>query len=65
MAQPGTQPVYFRAFQFTVEIDGISNARFQEVGGMDATTDVIEYREGGDILGPRKLLDKPSTATLR
>jgi len=67
MAQPGTQPVYFRAFQFSVEIDGISNARFQEVGGMDATTDVIEYREGGDILGPRKLpgQTKHSNLTLK
>jgi phage tail-like protein len=54
MPQPGQQPVYYRAFQFLVEIDGIANARFQEVGGVDATTDVIEYREGGDILGTRK-----------
>jgi len=67
MPQPGTQPVYFRAFQFTVEIDGISNARFQEVGGLDATTDVIEYREGGDNLGPRKLpaQTKHSNLTLK
>jgi phage tail-like protein len=54
MPQPGQQPVYFRAFQFLVEIDGIANARFQEVGGVDATTDVIEYREGGNLLGSRK-----------
>jgi phage tail-like protein len=55
MAQPGQQPVYYRAFQFMVEIDGVSQARFQEVGGIDATTDLIEYREGGDMLGTRKL----------
>ena len=48
MPQPGQQPVYYRSFQFLVEIDGIANARFQEVGGIDATTDVTEYREGGD-----------------
>ena len=54
MPQPGQQPVFFRAFQFSVEIDGVTNARFQEVGGIDATTDVVEYREGGDILGTRK-----------
>jgi phage tail-like protein len=54
MAQPGQQPVFYRAFQFRVEIDGIQQARFQEVGGLDATTDVVEYREGGDIPGPRK-----------
>ena len=67
MAQPGQQPVYFRAFQFIVEIDGISNARFQEVGGIDATTDVVEYREGGDILGVRKLpgQTKHSNLTLK
>ena len=56
MSQPGQQPVYFRAFQFVVEIDGVSNARFQDVGGVDATTDVIEYREGGDILGVRAVI---------
>lgn len=55
MPQPGNQPVYYRGFQFLVEIDGVSNAKFQEVGGVDATTDVIEYREGGDALGTRKL----------
>jgi phage tail-like protein len=54
MPQPGQQPVYYRAFQFLVEIDGITNARFQEVGGVDATTDITEYREGGDLLGTRK-----------
>src|SRR5689334_21109663 len=53
MPQPGQQPVYYRAFQFLIEIDGVTNARFQEVGGIDATVDVIEYREGGDALGPR------------
>jgi phage tail-like protein len=54
VTQPGQQPVYFRAFQFLVEIDGVSQARFQEVGGLDATTDIVEYREGGDNLGTRK-----------
>jgi phage tail-like protein len=55
MPQPGQQPVFFRAFQFMVEIKGVSQARFQEVGGLDATIDTIEYREGGDNLGVRKL----------
>jgi phage tail-like protein len=54
MPQPGQQPVYYRSFQFLVEIDGVINARFQEVGGIDATIDVTEYREGGDLLGTRK-----------
>jgi phage tail-like protein len=67
MPQPGQQPVYYRGFQFAVEIEGISQARFQEVGGLDATTDVIEYREGGDNLGPRKLpgLTKHANLTLK
>jgi phage tail-like protein len=67
MPQPGQQPVYFRAFQFAVEIDGIAQAHFQEVGGIDATTDLIEYREGGDNLGPRKLpgQTKHSNLTLK
>lgn len=55
MPQPGQQPVYYRAFQFKVEIDGIDKARFQEIGGIDATIDVMDYREGGDMLGVRKL----------
>jgi phage tail-like protein len=67
MPQPGTQPVYARAFQFMVEIDQVINARFQEVGGIDATTDVIEYREGGSLLGARKLpgQTKHSNLTLK
>ena len=55
MPQPGQQPVYMRSFQFAVEIAGISQAHFQEVSGIDATTNVIDYREGGDVLGMRKL----------
>ena len=55
MAQPGQQPVYYRAFQFLVEIDQVSQASFQEVGGLDATIDVTEYREGGKGLGVVKL----------
>jgi phage tail-like protein len=67
MPQPGQQSTYYRAFQFLVEIDGISQARFQEVGGIDSTTDVIEYREGGDALSARKLpaQTKHSNLTLK
>ncbi|BAZ08762.1 phage tail protein [Calothrix sp. NIES-4071] len=36
----------FRGFNFRVEIDGISEAGFQECTGLDATTDPVEYREG-------------------
>jgi phage tail-like protein len=67
MPQPGQQPVFYRAFQFAVEIDGITQARFQEVGGLDASVDVIEYREGGDMLNARKLpgQTKHSNLTLK
>ena len=41
-------------FNFRVEIDGIIRAGFQEVSGLDSTIDVIEHREGGDNLTPRK-----------
>src|SRR5262245_55768268 len=54
MPQPGEQPIYYRVFQYLVEIDKVANARFQEVGGLDATIDTVEYREGGDLLGTRK-----------
>jgi len=36
------------AYNFIVEIDGITEARFMEVEGLNVTVDAIEYREGGD-----------------
>jgi phage tail-like protein len=42
-------------YNFVVEIDGITRAWFQQCSGFDATTDVVEHREGGDNLTPRKL----------
>jgi phage tail-like protein len=67
MAVIGKETVFYRAFQFTVEIDQIQQARFQEVGGIDSTTDVIDYREGGDPLGPHRLAGqkKHSNLTLK
>lgn len=67
MPQPGQQPVYHRAFQFSVEIDGIVGARFQEAGGMDASVDLIEYREGGDRTNVRKFpgMTKHANLTLK
>jgi phage tail-like protein len=37
-------------YNFRVEIEGISVAAFQEVSGMEATTEVIEYQDGDDIV---------------
>ena len=31
-------------FNFWVEIDGITQAGFQEFSGLDSTTDPVEYR---------------------
>jgi phage tail-like protein len=57
----------YRGFNFLVEIDGITQAGFQEVGGLDATTDSVDYREGNDANHPRKLpgLTKFSPITLK
>lgn len=38
----------YRAFNFLVEIDGITQAGFQEAAGLDSSTDVVDYREGAD-----------------
>jgi phage tail-like protein len=57
----------FRGFNFLVEIDGISQASFQECSGLDASTDVVDYREGKDPNHTRKLsgLNKYTPITLR
>lgn len=48
----------YRNFNFLVELDGITQASFLECGGLDATTEVIEMREGGDNATVRKLPGK-------
>ncbi|HEX5734712.1 MAG TPA: phage tail protein [Blastocatellia bacterium] len=57
----------YRGFNFVVEIDGITQAGFQEVSGLDSSTDVTEYREGTDPNHVRKLsgLNKYSAITLK
>ena len=45
----------YRGFNFLVELDGISQASFQECSGLDASTDPVDYREGGDPFHQRKL----------
>lgn len=46
MAQTGSRTDPFGAFNFLVEIDGITIAGFSEVTGLSNETDVIEYRTG-------------------
>jgi phage tail-like protein len=57
----------FRAFNFLVEIDGITRAGFQECSGLDVSLDPVEYREGGEPITPRKLpgLAKYANITLK
>jgi phage tail-like protein len=45
----------YRGFNFLVEIDGITQAGFQECGGLDSQTAVVDYREGADPSHTRKL----------
>jgi phage tail-like protein len=37
----------YAAFNFLVEIDGITKAGFSEVSGLDSETEVFDYKEGG------------------
>ncbi len=57
----------YKGYNFLVEIDNITQAGFQEVGGLDASTDSIDYREGSDRNHVRKMpgLNKFSTLTLK
>lgn len=45
----------YKVFNFIVEIDGIAAAGFTDCSGLSTTTDVIEYREGNERGGTRKL----------
>lgn len=45
----------FGAYNFLVEIDGITRAGFQECSGLDSAQDAGDYREGTDPLTARKL----------
>jgi phage tail-like protein len=57
----------YRGFNFLVEIDGITQAGFQEVTGLDTCTDAVDYREGTDPNHVRKLtgLNKYTAITLK
>jgi len=57
----------YRQFRFRVEIDGITQAGFNEVSFADITTDPVEYREGTEPPVFRKLsgLTKYGNITLK
>lgn len=48
----------YRNYNFLVELQGIAHASFTECAGLDATTEAIEYREGGENTTVRKLPGK-------
>src|SRR6185369_16503763 len=60
MTQPGQRTDPFRAFNFVLEIDRLTQGSFTECSGLDSTTEVIEFREGGDNTTVRKLPGKTS-----
>ena len=45
----------YRNFRYLLELGSITAAQFSEVGTFGATTEVIEYREGGEPPYSRKL----------
>ena len=51
----GTRVDPYRGYNFLVEIDGITQAGFQEASGLDSSTGAIDYREGTDPTHVRKL----------
>lgn len=58
----------FRGFNFVVEVDGIQGAGFRECSGLDASTDVVDYREGkdgGNIARKLTGLNKHANITLK
>jgi phage tail-like protein len=63
----GTRVDPYRGYNFLVEIDGMTQAGFQELSGLDASVDSVDYREGGDPNHLRKLpgLNKFSNITLK
>jgi phage tail-like protein len=57
----------YASFNFLLEIDGVTRAGFSEVMGLNAESNVIEYREGNETITPRKLpgLHKYGNVTLK
>ncbi len=48
MATGGRVDPYMN-FNYLVEIDGITRARFSEVSGLTINVEPVEYREGGNL----------------
>ena len=48
MGGTGVRTDPYRNYNFRVELDGLIVGSFAECSGLSATTETIEYREGGD-----------------
>lgn len=58
MAETGARIDPYYGFNFLVELDGITQASFRECSGLEATTEVIDHRQGGDNVTVYKLPGK-------
>lgn len=45
----------YAQFNFLVEVEDLTVAGFTEISGLNAESDIIEYREGSDLARMRKL----------
>ncbi|MBI4539737.1 MAG: phage tail protein [Gemmatimonadetes bacterium] len=55
MPESGERNDPYGAFNFLVEIDGVTVAGFSEASGLTSETDVVEYRTGAEDITVRKL----------
>jgi phage tail-like protein len=67
MAESGERNDPYGAFNFTIEIDGVTVAGFSEISGLTSESDVIEYRTGEKDITVSKLpgLKKFTNITLK
>jgi phage tail-like protein len=55
MAETGSRNDPYSAFNFLVEIDGVTVAGFSECSGLTTETNITEYRNGNEDITVRKL----------
>ena len=54
-SQPGASVDPYRAYNFKLEIQGVTEGHFTECSGMGVEVEVIRYREGGENTVVRRL----------
>ena len=52
LSDPGERRDPNGGYRFLVEIDGIAQASFRSVEGINVSVSVAEYREGNDVINP-------------